>query len=45
MNKEPYVEAQVEIIRFDSEDVIATSGDAPELPFSPYETDENGIPL
>lgn len=37
--KETYVEAEMEIIEFESEDVIRTSGE-PELPFVPF--GENG---
>ena len=38
--KETYVKAEMEIIEFESEDVIRTSG-APALPFVPYEEEDN----
>ena len=40
--KETYVKAEIEIIEFESEDVISTSG-APELPFVPHDEETEDI--
>ena len=35
--KEEYIAPEIEIVEFETEDIMSTSNDTPELPFIPFE--------